>query len=62
MTVILTTTLRFAKQNICIDVDSNGSESSYGPALHSYNCLAYGNENLVLYPVVYHFTEMFGIK
>jgi hypothetical protein len=37
----LTTTLGFVNGNICTEGDSNGSESSYGPVLQSYNWMAY---------------------
>jgi hypothetical protein len=37
----LTTTSRFPNENICTEGDSNGSNSSYGPVLHSYIWLPY---------------------
>jgi hypothetical protein len=39
----LTTTPRFANENICIESDSNGSWSSYGPVLHSKIWMTYSS-------------------
>jgi hypothetical protein len=35
------------KENICIEDDSNGSESKYGPVLHSYIWVAYSKISIL---------------
>jgi hypothetical protein len=43
----LTTTPHFANKNICIEGDSNGSKSSYGPVLHSKIWMTYSSAVLL---------------
>jgi hypothetical protein len=37
----LAATLRFVNENMCIEGDSNGSKSSYGPVIHSHIWIPY---------------------